>query len=188
MWNSFSVMKKHDLLIWVSEQLLRGFSSRWKRTLVHLWEKSRGNQNWESPLTRVCCVYFTAHSIAAAVNMRPNACSQLNMTLQFTSCDSLAPSEPLDWRCAYLFHRLLGYGVPFKRCEYTVQHLVGPLTTTPTDMDTCSLVPHETPQVKHVHTPTFQKPPQMCVCVCVCVCVWMCVINLKKAVSIPHKW
>lgn len=62
---------------WTLEQLSSGFF--WKN--VHLWGKRNPAElNWESPLHRVCFVYFTAHLITPAVNICLYASSQVFMT------------------------------------------------------------------------------------------------------------
>lgn len=72
---------------WTLEQLSSGFF--WKN--VHLWGKRNPAElNWESPLHRVCFVYFTAHLITPAVNICLYASSQVFMTLKATTYEGPA--------------------------------------------------------------------------------------------------
>ena len=126
------------------------------RENVHLWGKRNpGKLNRESPLHCVCFVYFTAHLIMPAVNicrMLPVRCSWLHDTMN--EGDHLwGPSSVLC--CGYFFHALKTNSLQ----QPTVWHLICPLTTTPTDMYTCSEVTlyMKHPQLNmHTYTPNSQ--------------------------------
>lgn len=85
MSNSSGAMKRwtFHFTLWTLEQLLRsGFSGKWKKQTVIYGGKNPGHQTWEAPLNCVCFVYFTAHLITPAVNICPNASSQVCTTLK----------------------------------------------------------------------------------------------------------